>query len=57
MINYFNWAFEMILPWVNEVHPANVNAIPIPREIPELMIINELQIEVGDDFFSFTMDP
>jgi hypothetical protein len=47
----------MILPWVNEFHPANINAIPIPREIPELMIINDLEIEVGDDFFSFTMDP
>jgi len=50
-------AFEMILPWVNEMHPGNVNVIPIPKEIPELMIINNLEIEVGDDFFSFTMDP
>jgi hypothetical protein len=47
----------LILPWVNHYHPQNINSIPIPKEIPGLLIINDMNLEVGENFFSFTMDP
>ena len=55
--DYFNWAFDLILPWVNHYHPQNVNQIPIPKEIPGLLIINDLKFEVGENFYSLAIDP
>jgi hypothetical protein len=54
---FFNNAFDLILSWVNSYHPQNVNTIPIPREIPELLIINDMHMDVRENYFSFTMDP
>lgn len=54
---FFNNAFDMILSWVNSYHPENINSIPIPREIPELLIINDMHMDVRENYFSFTMDP
>lgn len=55
--NYFNWAFDLIVPWVNELHPTNVSDIPIPTEIDGLVRINDLHMDVRDNYFSFTLDP
>ena len=54
---FFNNAFDMILSWVNSYHPENINSIPIPREIPDLMIINDMRMDIRENYFSFTMDP
>jgi len=55
--NYFNWAFDMIVPWVNEYHPAGVSNVPLPSEVADLVLIKDLHMDVRANYFSFTMDP
>jgi hypothetical protein len=54
---FFNRAFQMILPWVNEFRPYGVAAIPIPDTLVDLIRIRDLKLAIRDNYFSFTLDP
>lgn len=55
--DFFNYAFNMIIPWANEFHPYGVSSIPIPETISDLVRIRDLKMAVRDNYFSFTLDP
>lgn len=55
--DYFNYAFDMIIPWANEFHPYGVSSIPVPETIDGLVRIKNLKMAVRDNYFSFTLDP
>ena len=57
VMNYFNWAFDLILPWVNALHPANVSRFEIPSEFPGLVSIRDMKLEVRDNYINFQMSP
>lgn len=35
--NYFNWSFDLILPWIQNQRVKNVNAFDIPKIIPGII--------------------
>lgn len=57
VVDYFNWAFMAIVPWVNDSHVENVSFFYVPDEIPGVMLIHELQMSIEENFFKFSMDP
>lgn len=54
---FFNWIFEMILPWVNEYHPENISTFHLPRDFPGIVHINSVKMSIEDHYLSFGMDP
>ena len=44
VVNYFNYAFMMIIPWANANHPMWVSSFEIPREIPGFMKIHDISM-------------
>lgn len=54
---FFNMAWRMIIPWVNEMRPYGVAEIPIPENLHDLILIRDLKMAVRDNYFSFTLDP
>ena len=46
VMNYFNWTFDLILPWVNEFKPKEISDILIPNEIDGLIRMNNLKMRV-----------
>lgn len=54
---FFNMAFDMIIPWVNEFRPEGVAVIPIPEVLADLVRIRDLKMAVRDNYFAFTCDP
>ena len=40
--DYFNWAFDFILAWVNDNEIENVSYFVMPEEIPGIMKISDL---------------
>lgn len=44
------------MPWVNNKHPDNVSKFVVPTKFPGVNV-NDLVIEVLDNFFSFKMNP
>lgn len=52
--DYFNWAFEFILAWVNQNEIEDVSFFPMPEEIPGIMKIRDLKMSVEKNFFSFS---
>lgn len=57
VVNYFNYAFMVIIPWANEYHPIWVSAFEIPKEIPGFMKINQISMAIKENYLSFSMDP
>lgn len=57
VVNYFNYAFLVIIPWANEYHPIWVSAFEIPKEIPGFMKINQISMAIKENYLSFSMDP
>jgi len=55
--NFFNMAFDMIIPWVNEIRPKGVAEIPLPDTLVDLVHIKNLKMAVRDNYFAFTLDP
>ena len=55
--DFFNGAFYLMLPWVNEMHPYNITKFEIPKEIPNLVKIDDLEIDIRDDYASFSLSP
>jgi len=55
--DYFNWAISYIIDWANQAKPLWVTKIPLPTEIPGLLKLTKLKMEVNKDFISFGMDP
>jgi len=54
---FFNWAFSVIIPWVNEFKPYGTGRIPIPDTLADIVKIKDLKMAVRDNYFAFTMDP
>lgn len=54
---FFNYAFDMILPWVNQARPYGVSYYPIPDVFVDFVRIKDLKMAVRDNYFSFTLDP
>ena len=54
--DYFNWAFEFILAWVDDNEIENVSFFPIPDEIPGVMRISHLEMGVEENFFKFSSE-
>jgi hypothetical protein len=52
--DYFNWAFEFILTWVNDNEIENVSYFNMPEEIPGLMKIRDLKMSIEENFFKFS---
>ena len=52
--DYFNWAFDFILAWVDDNEIENVSYFNLPEEIPDLMKIRDLQMSVEENFFKFS---
>jgi hypothetical protein len=46
VMNYFNWAFMLIIPWANEYHPVWVSQFEIPREVPGFMKIHDISMAI-----------
>jgi hypothetical protein len=57
VVNYFNWAFMLIIPWANDSHPNMVSSFKIPREIPGVMKINDISLEIKEHYLSYSIDP
>lgn len=57
VMNYFNWAFDLIVPWVNAAHPAAVSRFEIPSEFPGLVSIRDMKLEVRENYINFSMSP
>ena len=55
--HFFNMAFDMILPWVNEFRPEGVAVIPVPETLADLVRIRDLKMAVRENYFAFTCDP
>ena len=55
--DYFNWVFDEIIPWVNEFHPVSVSQFKIPNKFPGIIDIENLEMEVMDNYIKFGMDP
>ena len=35
--NYFNWSFDLILPWMQNSRVKNVNSFELPKKIPGII--------------------
>ena len=46
VVDYFNWAFNAIVPWVNADEIENVSYFLIPQEIPGVMFIRDLEMSI-----------
>ena len=57
VLNFFNWAFMLIIPWANEYKPKWVSSFPIPKEVPGFMKINDISMSIHDNYLSFAIDP
>lgn len=57
VLQYFNWSFDLILPWVNASHQRGVSSFEIPKTIPDVVIMNNLVMDVRDNYLNFQMDP
>merc|ERR1712046_223913 len=54
---FFNMAFDMIIPWANDIQPYGVSYFTIPEVLVDLVRIKNLKMAVRDNYFSFTLDP
>lgn len=54
---FFNYAFDIIIPWINDVRPYAVATIPIPSEINDILLIRDLKMAVRQNYFAFTLNP
>ena len=57
VMKFFNWIFELILPWVNEYHPENISRFHLPRDFPGIVHVNSVRMSIEDEYLSFGMDP
>ena len=55
--DFFDWAFDEIIPWVNEYHPESVSKFILPHVYPGIIDIEDLDMEVMDNYIKFGMDP
>lgn len=54
---FFNYAFDIIIPWINEEKPYAVAIIPLPSEIDDMLYIRDLKMAIRQNYFAFTLDP
>jgi hypothetical protein len=57
ILDYFNWVFDLIIPWVNSAHPDAVSKFMIPSTFPGVMEIKEMTLEVRDNYINFGLNP
>ena len=55
--NYFNWAFKLIIPWINYYHPVNVSTFDVPSHFDGIVDIKNLSLQVRQNYLAFGMDP
>lgn len=55
--HFFNLAWDLIIPWANEMQPYGVSYFTIPEVLVDLVKIKDLKMAVRDNYFSFTLDP
>lgn len=44
VMDYFNWSFDLLLPWVQESRVAGVNTFELPKVIPGVIAIECLEL-------------
>ena len=54
--DYFNWAFEFILTWVNDNEVENISFMVLPDEVPGYMKFKDISLSVEENFFKFGAD-
>ena len=57
VLNYFNWAFKLIVPWIAYQQPENVSRFSVPSHFDGILDISNLSMDVYDNYLSFGMDP
>ena len=57
VVGYFNFVFQEVIPWVNEYHPESVTKFFIPSSFPGYVNINDLKMEVRNNYLAFSMNP
>ena len=55
--DYFNWSFGLILPWVQGSQFVGLNAFNIPKEVPGIIYLEDLQLAIRKNYLSFGMEP
>jgi hypothetical protein len=55
--DYFNWSFDLILPWIKKVHYIGLNAFYIPNEVPGVIYFEDLKLSVKRNYLAFGMKP
>ena len=57
VIDYFNWSFDLILPWIQEERVLGVNTFQLPKVIPGVIEIECLELELRKNYLAFGMYP
>ena len=57
ILNFFNWTFDMIVPWVKIQHPENVSKFKVPTHFDNIIDIRDLHMESRKNYLHFGMDP
>lgn len=58
VVNYFfNWMFDLILPWANAFHPQSVSKFDVVTNYPGIVEFNDLKIEVHDSYLKLGLNP
>lgn len=56
-MSYFDWALTLVLGWANAKQVLYVSRFPVPDEIPGLVIIQDFDFEVKENYISLQADP
>ena len=56
-MHFFNWLFDIVIPWANNSHPENLSKFHLPRSFPGIVDINRLEMYIRDNYLVFGLDP
>jgi len=57
VMDYFNWSFDLILPWLQDSRVQGVNTFMLPKVIPGIIDIECLELKVEKNYLAFGMYP
>ena len=55
--DFFNGSLFFILPWINENPIKNVSQFVVPSEVPNVVRIHDLKLDVRDNYINLLLDP
>lgn len=55
--DFFRDAFDMVISWANNARPEYFSRYRVPAEIPDIMKINKIEMDIRRNYLSFNIDP